>query len=153
MLGRIPPRDRWGQRVHRLVGVGRPAGGRALPIEPTVGVGGTAVADKVYGGTLRFDQPDLCESCRCCTMVRGHGLREVYKRCSAGFSVPFRVAECKSYLHRNQMYPYEMEQIAWVLDLDRGKRVIGFLDPTKRREQQGGDCPMPTPIYPNDPLR
>jgi hypothetical protein len=105
---------------------------------------------KIQGGTVKHGQSSLCLSCRYATVVRGRRLKEEIVECdrlSAGHNlVRFPVTSCSGYLNRCHPSLREMEEIAWVLRTDAGKKHIGFvqshrLEPRERFVLADDDWP------------
>ena len=87
----------------------------------------------VRGGTP--SGKSLCESCRNCFRATGSGSNEV-TLCVANFEtalrIDFPVYDCTKYDDKGYPTQYEMEQMAFVLEVKAG-RVIGFLSPEERK--------------------
>lgn len=82
---------------------------------------------------------DLCRTCRYATLVEGAAATQRLKRCSQlDARVPFPVANCNEWQDRRSSNLWEMQQIAWVVEV-KGNRPIGFLNPEQRRKNGDPD--------------
>jgi hypothetical protein len=95
---------------------------------------------KIHGGTARDDEPSLCLTCRHATIIRGKNLRDEIIECGLLFRedsrMTFPVTSCSGYSDRRQPTLRQMEEIAWVLRTDRGKRPIGFVPARELRPKE-----------------
>lgn len=84
---------------------------------------------KVHGGATPVSGPPLCKTCKYARQIKGQNCQELIfcqqDIFGEGRPVPFRVAECGSYLPFNQATMYEMEKIAWKIEA-RKKGPTGF---------------------------
>jgi len=92
---------------------------------------------KVKNGTR--PDVDLCRSCCFATIAKGSGGTQEVKRCSQlDQRVLFPVNDCSSWQEKGVTALWEMQQIAWVVEL-KGDCRIGFLSPTDRRKNGDPD--------------
>ena len=86
---------------------------------------------KIRGGTVRIGEPSLCLSCRHATVVQGLTLREQIIECgrlsSKDCRIRFPVSCCTGYANRCLPSLREMEEVAWVLRTDPGRKQVGFV--------------------------
>jgi hypothetical protein len=86
---------------------------------------------KVRGGTVQHDEPSLCVSCRHSTIIRGQGFRDEIVECGRlsweNNRIDFRVTSCSDYSDRSLPELRKMEEIAWVLRVDKLRAPIGFV--------------------------
>lgn len=79
---------------------------------------------------------NLCESCKMSKIIKGPQQGQEIITCYAvgyGANVPFPVVECNKYVDTIAQSRYDMEQIAWLVEIKNNK-VIGFKSPLKRKE-------------------
>lgn len=76
----------------------------------------------------------LCGTCENGHVRRGDRYWDVQIQCGEASRLPVRrlVRSCSAYVQRNALEKYELEQMAWVLEVKRGK-PIGFRPPGKDR--------------------
>jgi hypothetical protein len=94
-----------------------------------------------YGNTVMpftmKETPDrgLCGTCRSAHIRDGDRFADTQIFCNEmpGERVRFLVRSCSEYARKNEQDRYEMEQIAWVLEVKKG-RVIGFRPPKGQRD-------------------
>ena len=90
-----------------------------------------AMRIKIYGGTPRDSQSNLCESCRASRIVRGRGLDEEIVFCDAMAMSPvritFKVADCSSYDDRRIPTYAQLAHQAWILAPATRRRPAGFV--------------------------
>jgi hypothetical protein len=84
------------------------------------------------------ETPDrgLCATCNSGMVREGDRFTEAEIFCSVSRTagrVPFLVRACSDYTAKNAPDKWEMEQIAWVLEVKKG-RVIGFRPPKGQRD-------------------
>jgi hypothetical protein len=95
---------------------------------------------KIRGGTARDDEPSLCLTCRHATIIRGKNLRDEIIECGLLYRedsrMTFPVTSCSGYSDRRHPSLRQMEEIAWVLRTDRGKRRIGFVPARELRPKE-----------------
>lgn len=84
------------------------------------------------------DTDSLCYTCRNAQVMRGQTLDREIVLCDeiiyggmAGQRVPFKISECNKYADSNHPSKHDMEQVAWILKTDKGRR-IGFQPPPKK---------------------
>lgn len=86
---------------------------------------------KLQGGTARDDEPPLCLSCRHATVIRGRTLHDEIIDCGRLYGrssrITFPVTSCSEYDDRRLASLRHLEQVAWVLRTERGRRRIGFV--------------------------
>ena len=86
---------------------------------------------KIYGGTPRDCQSNLCESCRASRIVRGRGLDEEIVFCDAMAMSPvritFKVTDCSSYDDRRLPTYAQLAHQAWILAPATRRRPAGFV--------------------------
>jgi len=93
---------------------------------------------KVKNGTP-LHGPPLCETCVHAHIERGFSESEGNVFCQATYPehrVRFRVRACTNYLETKRQSLKQMEEIAWVLMPRDGKRVLGFVRPDERPEDE-----------------
>ncbi len=82
---------------------------------------------------------DLCRSCSFVTLIEGPAGTQQIKRCGPlQGQVTFPVVACNQWQDRNATGLWDMQQIAWVIEM-RGSRPIGFLSPAERRKNGDPD--------------
>ena len=86
---------------------------------------------KIQGGTVRYGELSLCQTCRYATVIRGPGLQDRIVNCgqitNGTARISFPVHSCTGYSDKRHPSLYEMEDIAWVLRSDVRKGQIGFV--------------------------
>ncbi len=74
----------------------------------------------------------LCRSCRNAHIVRGYADSEEEVRCGFFYEEPrvvtFPVSQCTDFLDKLTPTLYEMQKIAFVIDVKRAKAIAGFGD-------------------------
>lgn len=96
------------------------------------------MAVHVKDGTPQFG-PSLCETCSNSHVERGYRETEALIFCQATWPehrVQFRVRECSAYLDSNRQDLEQMRKMAWILMPREGKRVEGFVPPTRIPENE-----------------
>lgn len=96
---------------------------------------------KINRGTPDGSRESLCESCRHATIVEGVTFRERVVYCGELYgmkqdNLPMKVVRCSAYDNKSTPSLRSMELIAWTLQTDAGKKVIGFKPPSKRRDDE-----------------
>jgi hypothetical protein len=85
-----------------------------------------------FGDTPSDHAKDLCLTCENCLLVQGIRMRETFKRCSQ-MRPPwpqYNVTECSAYREKTKMSLYKMEEVAWILTVDKRDRTkVGFRAP------------------------
>lgn len=86
------------------------------------------------------ETPDrgLCGTCAMAHIREGDRFSETVIQCSeSGRSgrVTFLVRSCSDYARRNDLDKYDMEKIAWILEVKKG-RFIGFRPPKDLADQE-----------------
>lgn len=83
---------------------------------------------KVLKGTRSSAGPRLCDSCASGVVRRGAAESDerIYCR-TIERDVRTRIVECSSYIDRTRPSLWDMQQIAWVLEVDSKRQRIGFL--------------------------
>lgn len=98
-----------------------------------------SVTPKIRNGTPHFSSPNLCLSCRNAQIMRGEGVDTEIVLChNRGMEntvIRQKITFCNEYEDRNSPSMWQMEKIAWRIDVDRHSRFIGLLDPKKFREK------------------
>lgn len=88
---------------------------------------------KLVHGTPDFFRPSLCDSCRESQVMKGRTFNEEITLCHANGSQPFRilrpVMECSEYDDKSAPSLWQLEKIAWRIDMDNSSKPIGFLSP------------------------
>jgi len=84
---------------------------------------------KVLNGTPR-DGESLCRTCRYVHLQKGYRDSEemIYCDWSQTKRILFNVRECTDYTDRTVPSKYDMEKIAWILEI-KGGRAMGFTPP------------------------
>ena len=95
---------------------------------------------KIYGGTRLQESRNLCESCRCSSIVRGRSNDEEIVFCGAMAMHPvriaFKVTSCTDY-EDGTVPPYpELLEKAWVLTPASRKRAAGFVRGSELQEEE-----------------
>lgn len=91
---------------------------------------------KIYRGTPRSDSPSLCGSCRY-GLVRSsgkHAHEEVHCALSKG-PVAAVITECNRHEDRAQPTLFDMQMIAWVLEIDSKRQKLGFISAAESRRR------------------
>jgi len=95
---------------------------------------------KVYGGTRLQGSENLCESCRCSRIVRGHRNDEEIVFCDAMAMHPvqigFKVTSCSDYVDAREPTYLELLEKAWVLTPGSRRRAAGFVKGSELRERE-----------------
>jgi hypothetical protein len=79
-----------------------------------------------------------CDSCEYATIVEGDTLWQ--RRISCGqmgswyTEIKWNVYSCNQYKNKLDKDEYELEQIAWILEVSKG-RVVGFVSPAEGRKR------------------
>jgi hypothetical protein len=84
---------------------------------------------RIKNGTPLHSE-SLCETCVHAHIVRGYRESEELTVCQATYpehTVPFHVRECSGYTQMKRQTLKQMEDIAWVLGPNGGKRRAGFV--------------------------
>lgn len=93
---------------------------------------------KVYKGTPNHKE-NLCDTCRYCTHIEGHAPSKELRFCESMFELPiqisFPVARCTDYRKRDDQNLDTMKEMAWILDMSKGKRPVGFISAAQFREK------------------
>lgn len=89
---------------------------------------------KVHNGTL----PDkrLCDSCRNGTVMKHSDGTERITCCAISsqvIEITKKVVECSDYTGKTEKTKYEMEKMAWILNV-KGKTILGFKPPSHKDE-------------------
>ena len=82
---------------------------------------------KVQGGTL-VEGDSLCRTCRHAHIARGYRQNEemVYCGYDTMRAVRFKVAECTDFLDKTVPTRYEMEQMAYLIQVEPARKRSGF---------------------------
>jgi hypothetical protein len=100
------------------------------------------------GGTVTDPKQSLCETCRHAQVTTGANLNENYVHCySAGEDVKFKVAQCNQYSEFGKQTLGEMANIAWVIEIDKRTRKMGFVSPAERETKGRKDSVLPDELY------
>jgi hypothetical protein len=95
---------------------------------------------KIRGGTVDHGEPPLCSTCRFATIARGRTLREEVRFCSRmpheDRRIRFPVTSCTDYSDSRQPSLWEMEEIAWVLRSNPGRKTIGFVEARRLHDDE-----------------
>ncbi len=95
---------------------------------------------KIRGGTVDHGEPPLCLTCRFATIVKGRTLREEVAFCGQmpdeDQRIRFPVTSCSAYSDRRQPSLWHMEEIAWVLRSNPGRRTIGFVEARRLKHDE-----------------
>jgi hypothetical protein len=96
----------------------------------------SSAAIKIQGGTGKLTNSSLCRSCSFGHIFSTHE-GEVVRCHVVSFNVVRMtkdVLECNQY--RNAALPslYQMEEIAWTLNTNKGGKTIGFEPPKKKKD-------------------
>jgi hypothetical protein len=83
---------------------------------------------KIFGGTRSPSAPRLCDTCRSGIVTRGASESDEQVHCTM-MEEPIRrkVVECSRYVNRTLPSLWDLQQIAWVLDIDSKRQRIGFV--------------------------
>ena len=83
---------------------------------------------KVQGGTL-VEGESLCRTCRHAHIQRGYRQNEEVILCGYGpmRAVRFKVAECTDYLDKTVPTRYEMNQMAYLINIEPARKRSGFV--------------------------
>lgn len=84
------------------------------------------------------DDVGLCGRCREAVIMRGERQRDVQVYCQFAHppvALKFVVHRCSEFSEIGKPKDYEMEKIAWVIEVKAGK-FIGFRPPTKRQGEE-----------------
>jgi hypothetical protein len=91
----------------------------------------SAMRIKIYGGTPRDSDTNLCESCRASRIVRGRTLDEEIVFCDAmamsPVRIPFKVTDCSSYDDQRMPTYAQLAHQAWILVSATRRRPAGFV--------------------------
>lgn len=92
-----------------------------------------------YGDTPQHDK-DLCQTCAHMVQVIGRSFKEERKFCKELSSwqhpLPPVVTKCGLYVERTKMTRWEMERVAWILEVNKKKDFIGFRPPKDSRDDR-----------------
>jgi hypothetical protein len=113
----------------------------------------------IRNGTRPSPSHSLCENCRSAAIIRGTTPSHDRIYCNSIHAnanrVDFTVTECTMHVPRSGMYLNEMQQMAWLIDLEPEKdynmptgareRRVKVLSPQERRDRIGGDAPIDVP--------
>ena len=95
---------------------------------------------KIYGGTRPQGSENLCETCRCSRIVRGHRNDEEIVFCDAMAMHPvqirFKVTSCSDYIDAREPTYHELLEKAWVLTPGSRRRAAGFVKGSELRETE-----------------
>jgi hypothetical protein len=82
---------------------------------------------------------DLCRTCASSTLIEGVAGTQQIKRCGVlDERVPFPVTACNEWQDRRAASLWDMQQIAWAIEI-KGARRVGFLTPAERRSKGDPD--------------
>lgn len=89
----------------------------------------------------------LCDTCKRSTIMRGPGGEQTIYCRMIERAVPHPVMDCTGYNDRRHPWPYEMEQLAWLLitEAKHGQKV-GFYSPSERRKRNIEEPEIPTTV-------
>jgi hypothetical protein len=84
---------------------------------------------KVHGGTL-VEGESLCRTCRHAHIQRGFRQNEEVIYCGYNTMriVKFKIAECTDYLDKTVPTRYEMDQMAYLINVEPTRKRSGFVN-------------------------
>lgn len=108
---------------------------------------------KMHQGTTSTSQGTLCSRCRYAQMIRmahSNEQRTICHQFGETTQIHGSVAECNRFDDCSQPTLHAMREIAWHVNSDPAKGVIGFISAKERRRKAGGerdegDQPLVTP--------
>lgn len=79
---------------------------------------------------------NLCKTCKNSLVIEGENFRNKFIKChEAGEFIPFPVTRCSGFEEKNAVDIYDMQKIAWVLEVKKGT-VMGFISPIDRKKKE-----------------
>ena len=93
-----------------------------------------ALTINVRGGTPKHDGKRLCDSCQNGLVAKTANGTELVQCGIFRRGIFSKIVECTDYKDMKDKDEYELEQIAWILEVKNGK-TIGFQPPKRRGER------------------